>query len=179
MQNAPREHAILSTFIKLPFVFKICIFSIFEWPFKTGLYQARYFCSRRIHLQRMAHQDLNLIQEDLNGFMSHLIKILTFILPDMSETKMVLSIKHGINNISAFSTVSKIFVLSEEQMSRDSGLVFFLILSLFFSAAKSGSTAIMQELLTKVRKIERIAEVIHSAIQGGHLEIVKLIMEVI
>ena len=39
MQNAPREHsAILSTFIKLyiPFVFKIIVLSIFEWPLKTG-----------------------------------------------------------------------------------------------------------------------------------------------
>ena len=56
---------------------------------------------------------------------------------------------------------------------------FSWIFFLYFSAAKSGSTAIMQALLTKVRKIERIAEVIHSAIQGGHLEIVTLIMEVI
>ena len=32
-----REHsAILSTFIKLPFVFKIFVMSIFEWPLKTG-----------------------------------------------------------------------------------------------------------------------------------------------
>ena len=32
-----REHsAILSTFIKLPFVFKIFVLSIFEWPFYTG-----------------------------------------------------------------------------------------------------------------------------------------------
>ena len=32
------EHsAILLTFIKLPFVIKIFIFSIFEWPLKTGL----------------------------------------------------------------------------------------------------------------------------------------------
>ena len=28
--------AILSTFIKLPFVFKIFVLSIFEWPFYTG-----------------------------------------------------------------------------------------------------------------------------------------------
>ena len=37
MQNAPREHsAMLSTFIKLPFVIKTSVLSIFEWPFKTG-----------------------------------------------------------------------------------------------------------------------------------------------
>ena len=31
------EHsAILSTFIKLPFVIKIFVLSIFEWPFYTG-----------------------------------------------------------------------------------------------------------------------------------------------
>ena len=33
----PLEHsAILSTFIKLPFVNKIFVLSIFEWPLKTG-----------------------------------------------------------------------------------------------------------------------------------------------
>ena len=32
-----RKHsAILSTFIKLPFVIKIFVLSIFEWPLKTG-----------------------------------------------------------------------------------------------------------------------------------------------
>ena len=32
------EHsAILSTFINLPFVIKISVLSIFEWPFNTGL----------------------------------------------------------------------------------------------------------------------------------------------
>ena len=31
-----KHSAILSTFIKLPFVFKIFLLSIFEWPFKTG-----------------------------------------------------------------------------------------------------------------------------------------------
>ena len=32
-----REHsAILSTFIKIPFVIKIIILSVFEWPFYTG-----------------------------------------------------------------------------------------------------------------------------------------------
>ena len=37
-QNAPMEHsAILSTFIKLPFVIKIFVLSIFEGPFYTGL----------------------------------------------------------------------------------------------------------------------------------------------
>ena len=34
MQNAP---VILSTFIKLPFVIKIFVLSIFEWPFYTGI----------------------------------------------------------------------------------------------------------------------------------------------
>ena len=34
----PLEHsAILSTFIKLPFVIKIFVLSIFEWPFYTDL----------------------------------------------------------------------------------------------------------------------------------------------
>ena len=38
LQNVPREHsAIFSTFIKLPFVFKTIVLSIFEWPLKTAL----------------------------------------------------------------------------------------------------------------------------------------------
>ena len=37
LQNAPREHsAIFLTFIKLPFVYKTFILSIFEWSLKTG-----------------------------------------------------------------------------------------------------------------------------------------------
>ena len=42
MQNAPLrmlqgEHsAIISAFIKLPFVISTFVLSIFEWPFKTG-----------------------------------------------------------------------------------------------------------------------------------------------
>ena len=43
MQNAPR--AILSTFNKLPFVVKIFVLSIFEWPLKTG-FTALYFPER-------------------------------------------------------------------------------------------------------------------------------------
>ena len=38
LQNAPRENSeILSTFIKLQFVIKILVLSIFEWPLKTGI----------------------------------------------------------------------------------------------------------------------------------------------
>ena len=37
LQNAPKEHsAILLTFIKVPFVFKTLVLSIFEWPLKIG-----------------------------------------------------------------------------------------------------------------------------------------------
>ena len=32
-----KHSAILSTFIKVPFVIKIIVLSIFEWPFYTGL----------------------------------------------------------------------------------------------------------------------------------------------
>ena len=41
LQNA----AILSTFIKLPFVFKIFVLTIFEWPLKTGL--TEYICPNK------------------------------------------------------------------------------------------------------------------------------------
>ena len=47
LQNALREHyAILLTFIKLPFVFKILVSSFFEWPLKTGFTVTSY-----IHFQ--------------------------------------------------------------------------------------------------------------------------------
>ena len=36
LQNAPEHSAILSAFIKLKFVIKTFVLSIFEWPFKTG-----------------------------------------------------------------------------------------------------------------------------------------------
>ena len=41
----PLEHSeILSTFIKLPFVIKIFVSSIFEWPLKTGFTVILFFC---------------------------------------------------------------------------------------------------------------------------------------
>ena len=45
LQNALLEHsAILSTFIKLPFVFRTFVLSIFEWPLKTGFSVVNIFC---------------------------------------------------------------------------------------------------------------------------------------
>ena len=46
------EHsAILSTFIKLPFVIKIFVLSIFEWPFKTGFTVRKSHFSHGIRCQ--------------------------------------------------------------------------------------------------------------------------------
>ena len=48
LQNALLEHsAILSTFIKLPFVFKTFVLSIFEWPLKTGFTVLYYLLLRQ------------------------------------------------------------------------------------------------------------------------------------
>ena len=44
MQNVPREHsAMLSTFIKLPFVVETFVLFIFEWSFKTAFTVFRIF----------------------------------------------------------------------------------------------------------------------------------------
>ena len=45
MQNAPRGAFCITffTFIKLPFVFKTFLLSIFEWPLKTGFTVLIYF----------------------------------------------------------------------------------------------------------------------------------------
>ena len=50
-ESSKRAFSILSTFIKLPFVSKIFVLSIFEWPLKTGftvtsisgIHEAEYF----------------------------------------------------------------------------------------------------------------------------------------
>ena len=36
MQNAPKEHSAMLSTIKLIFVLKTFVLSIFEWPLKTG-----------------------------------------------------------------------------------------------------------------------------------------------
>ena len=42
VKSIAEEHsALLSTFIKLPFVIKNFVLSIFEWPFYTGFNEAR------------------------------------------------------------------------------------------------------------------------------------------
>ena len=44
------EHsAIFSTFIKLPFVIKIFVLSIFEWPFYTGFTVVNFLANIKIH----------------------------------------------------------------------------------------------------------------------------------
>ena len=60
MQNAPWGHsAILSTFIKLSFVIKIFVLSIFEWPFYTDftvvwiLYIFKSLCHWSDHLKKV------------------------------------------------------------------------------------------------------------------------------
>ena len=56
MQNTPREpSAMLSTFTKLPFVFKTIILSIFEWPLKTGFYCSLYSLFQCLFQQRQVH----------------------------------------------------------------------------------------------------------------------------
>ena len=45
MQVQGEHSAILSTFIKLPFVIKIFVLSIFEWPFYTGITVFYYYRS--------------------------------------------------------------------------------------------------------------------------------------
>ena len=39
------HYSILLTFIKLPFVIKVFVLSIFEWPFYTGLMYCMFCCT--------------------------------------------------------------------------------------------------------------------------------------
>ena len=49
MQDAPREHsAILSTFIKLPFVVKTFVLSIFEWPLNRENVKKKSSCQNTV-----------------------------------------------------------------------------------------------------------------------------------
>ena len=63
MAECSKGHfAILSTFIKLPFVIKIFDLSIFEWPFYTGftvLYVACYECKGFILTVRLKFHNIN------------------------------------------------------------------------------------------------------------------------
>ena len=57
--DIPLEHsAILSSFIKLPFVIKIFVLSIFEWPFYTGLLYLSYHIPNNADLDEMSHDAL-------------------------------------------------------------------------------------------------------------------------
>ena len=67
LQNAPREHsAILLIFIKLPFVLKIFVLSIFEWRLKTGfnVYQFKPLINAHADISRDAWSKLG--SEDLS-----------------------------------------------------------------------------------------------------------------
>ena len=44
MKNYPVDSAKLSTFIKLPFVVKTYVLSIFEWSLKTGFSVYYFYC---------------------------------------------------------------------------------------------------------------------------------------
>ena len=58
-----REHsAILLTLIKLPFVIKIFVLSIFEWPFYTG-FTVHSFTMFWFLLQRVTEEMENFLQE--------------------------------------------------------------------------------------------------------------------
>ena len=60
LATTPREHsAILLTFIKLPFVFKPFVLSIFEWSLKTGftVIRADVVIHVLIRLQSMVHNN--------------------------------------------------------------------------------------------------------------------------
>ena len=64
LQNAPREHsAILSTFIKLPFVVKTFVLSFFEWSFY------RFYCKYLFEaIELMLYVSVNHISVMLGHF---------------------------------------------------------------------------------------------------------------
>ena len=67
------EHsAILSTFIKLPFVFKVFVLSIFEWPLKAG-FTVCHFSIKRL-----------LLNSHNIDFGSRIKKNLNFMLPNVA-----------------------------------------------------------------------------------------------
>ena len=57
-----QEHsAILSTFIKLPFVFKTFVLSIFEWPLKTGFTFTGFLSLISVYPKTIDHFNLKLL----------------------------------------------------------------------------------------------------------------------
>ena len=53
------QTAILSTFIKLPFVIKVFVLSIFEWPLKTGFTVLKFFSAPKILFKNMCVKGRN------------------------------------------------------------------------------------------------------------------------
>ena len=66
MQNALREHsAILLTSIKLPFVFKTFVFSIFEWSLKTGFSVLLYLHHNLDHIYIKARSTVDVLNSEI------------------------------------------------------------------------------------------------------------------
>ena len=73
------EHsAILSTFIKLPFVIKIFVLSIYEWPLKTGFIvsklhdMASMFLAHLGHMPKVSYCDHSMSVVRPPGLLCHL-----------------------------------------------------------------------------------------------------------
>ena len=68
------EHsAILSIFIKLPFVVKILVLSIFEWPFYTGFTVVPYDHTG-IFETEMTTTDKEQIRDELNKLLNRVMR---------------------------------------------------------------------------------------------------------
>ena len=94
-----REHsAILSTFIKLPFVIKICVLSIFEGPFYTGFtVEDKESCSRTQHSasDESPNSYPSISSRALNHFASGLLKKAKL----MMFTSVILFVSLMINSV--------------------------------------------------------------------------------
>ena len=68
------EHsAILLTFIKLPFVIKICVLSIFEWPIYTSFHELAHLCLQVIFIYYPHMLVLNALVVTVNFVYSTLV----------------------------------------------------------------------------------------------------------
>ena len=78
------EHSAILLTIKLPFVIKIFILSIFEWPFYTVAVLHRFYCTVRVCVK-----SLRTVSSEYSFIIRHHIKVFEFLSKHVKNSSKV------------------------------------------------------------------------------------------
>ena len=76
---------ILSTLIKLPFVIKIFVLPIFEWPFNTGLNYSKFSFLSDKQLEMQFYGDVGVVKCDFGLMSCYKIKCIRIIITSIQD----------------------------------------------------------------------------------------------